>query len=427
MKRALVWFRNDLRLSDNPALAAAVRHAEEVLPLFVLDTRQTGACSFGLERLGPWRQVFLREGLADLDARLRGMGSGLRVVVGHPDRVLPELAHTWEASAVYAQGLNAWEERQQEEAVARHLPLDLHPSHTLLHPDDLPFPIHKLPRVFTAFRHKVEARWQVRETLSAPEALATPDDWAPDPPQLTELLPGEAPTDPRQVLSFRGGRAAGLERLRHYFQGQDAPLRYKETRNALLGADLSSKFSPWLAQGSLSAREVYEALKGFEERLGANEGTYWLVFELLWRDFFQFTFAKHGPALFLRKGLTDALPSGDQDQGRFQAWCDGRTGEPFIDANMRELAATGWMSNRGRQNAASFLVHDLGLDWRMGACWFERLLIDHDPCSNWGNWAYIAGVGNDPRGGRRFDPQDQAARYDPDGTYFRHWSSGEDR
>ena len=168
-------------------------------------------------------------------------------------------------------------------------------------------------------------------------------------------------------------------------------------------------------------------MKGFEERLGANEGTYWLVFELLWRDFFQFTFAKHGPALFLRKGLTDALPSSDQDQGRFQTWCEGRTGEPFIDANMRELAATGWMSNRGRQNAASFLIHDLGLDWRMGACWFERLLIDHDPCSNWGNWAYIAGVGNDPRGGRRFDPQDQAARYDPDGTYVRHWSSGEDR
>jgi deoxyribodipyrimidine photo-lyase len=90
---------------------------------------------------------------------------------------------------------------------------------------------------------------------------------------------------------------------------------------------------------------------------------------------------------------------------------------------MRELAATGWMSNRGRQNVASYLVHDLGLDWRMGAYWFERLLIDHDPCSNWGNWQYLAGVGNDPREGRRFDPERQSGMYDPEGRFVEHWSA----
>ena len=427
MKRALVWFRNDLRLADNPVLAAALRNADEVLPVYVLDPRQIGRCPFGFERLGPWRRVFLREGLADWTARLRDVGSGLRVLVGPPGQVLSELAGTWGSTAVYAQGLNAWEERQQEQAVDRLLPLQLHPTHTLLHPDDLPFPMEKLPRVFTAFRHKVEARWQVREPLAAPESLPTPETWAPAPPPLDQLLPGEANTDARRVLSFQGGRTAGIERLRHYFSGHDAPLRYKETRNALLGADRSSKWSPWLALGSLSPRDVYAALKACEGRYGANEGTYWLVFELLWRDFFQFTFAKHGPALFRRKGLAEKVPAGNADRRRFEAWCEGRTGEPFIDANMRELAATGWMSNRGRQNAASFLVHDLGLDWRMGAYWFERQLIDHDPCSNWGNWAYIAGVGNDPRGGRRFDVQGQAERYDPDEGYVRHWASSGDR
>jgi deoxyribodipyrimidine photo-lyase len=172
----------------------------------------------------------------------------------------------------------------------------------------------------------------------------------------------------------------------------------------------------------LSAREVYHAVKRYEAEHGANESTYWLIFELLWRDFFQFTAAKLGKDLFTRGGSARKAPRGNTDARRFAAWCEGRTGEPFIDANMRELAATGWMSNRGRQNVASYLVNDMGLDWRMGAYWFEHLLIDYDACSNWGNWQYLAGVGNDPREGRRFDPVRQAGMYDADGAYVKHWA-----
>jgi deoxyribodipyrimidine photo-lyase len=224
------------------------------------------------------------------------------------------------------------------------------------------------------------------------------------------------------VLRFTGGRTAGLQRPAHYLGPERHLSRYKETRNALLGADNSSKFSPWLATGALSAREVWHAVKRYEAEHGANESTYWLVFELLWRDFFQFTAAKHGADLFKHAGIAHRPIQGNHDERRFQSWREGRTGQPFIDANMRELAATGWMSNRGRQNVASYLVHDLGLDWRMGAHWFERMLIDHDPCSNWGNWQYVAGVGNDPHEGRRFDPGRQAAMYDPDGAHVRLWS-----
>ncbi len=132
-------------------------------------------------------------------------------------------------------------------------------------------------------------------------------------------------------------------------------------------------------------------MKRYEAEHGANESTYWLIFELLWRDFFQFTAARHGASFFQRGGIAHKPWRGEQDAERFEAWCQGRTGQPFIDANMRELAATGWMSNRGRQNVASYLVNDLLLDWRMGAFWFERMLIDYDPCSNWGNWLYLAG------------------------------------
>ena len=141
----------------------------------------------------------------------------------------------------------------------------------------------------------------------------------------------------------------------------------------------SSKFSPWLASGALSAREVHHEVKRYEAEHGANESTYWLIFELLWRDFFQFTAAKHGPDLFKRAGIARRPFQGNHDPRRFQAWCEGRTGQAFIDANMRELAATGWMSNRGRQNVASYLVHVRKVHWHAGATWMLGHLLDGDP------------------------------------------------
>ncbi|MGA1624603.1 MAG: FAD-binding domain-containing protein, partial [Prochlorothrix sp.] len=149
--------------------------------------------------------------------------------------------------------------------------------------------------------------------------------------------------------------------------------------------------------------------------------TYWMVFELLWRDFFRFTAAQAGSTLFRSSGIQGLDVPWTVDWELFDRWRSGQTGYPFVDANLRELAATGFMSNRGRQNVASFLTKNLGLDWRMGAEWFESLLIDYDGCSNWGNWNYTAGVGNDGRGFRYFNLVKQARDYDPQGDYVRHW------
>ncbi|MBL8002285.1 MAG: DASH family cryptochrome [Flavobacteriales bacterium] len=422
MSRAILWFRNDQRLADNAALTAALAAHEEVLPVLIIDPRQHGPTPFGFDRCGPYRTHFLREGIAALDAELRSKGSALHVRVGEPATELTHLAQVWGARVVHAQQLYAWEEQEQERAVARVLDLRLHAPNTLLLPGDLPFPLHQLPHVFTAFRQKVEKLSPVRPLLRAPAHIPSPATWKGRAVAENDLCSGSIVGDHRAVLRFTGGRIAGLERLDHYLWGSRALGHYKETRNALLGADNSSKLSPWLATGALSAREVWHAVKRYEAEHGANESTYWLGFELLWRDFFQFTAAKHDRDLFLRGGIAGKPRRGDHDRRRFEAWCSGRTGQPFIDANMRELAATGWMSNRGRQNVASYLVHDLGLDWRMGAWWFEHMLIDHDPCSNWGNWQYVAGVGNDPREGRRFDPERQAGMYDAVGAYVRHWS-----
>ena len=419
--RSILWFRNDLRLEDNPAMHAALATGDEVLPVFIIDPYQLTPGVHGIPRMGPFRAQFMRECISQLDQRLRAIGSALQVHVGHPASVLHRIAAEHQASSVHAQAQLAWEEKRQEQAVSADLPLHLAAPATLVHPDDLPFGLEKLPKVFTAFRHKVEARWTVRPALPVPAALPTPAAWQEPrlPPLFSDLALPEK--DARVVMSMTGGSEAAHERLAHFTGASRALGHYKETRNGMLSADESSKLSPWLAAGALSPRTVYEAVRKYEAQHGANESTYWLIFELLWRDFFHFTSARHGADLFRRGGIARAEARGVYDRRRFESWCEGRTGQSFIDANMRELAATGWMSNRGRQNVASYLVHDLGLDWRLGAAWFEHLLVDYDPCSNWGNWQYLAGVGNDPREGRRFNPDLQAERYDPEGRFVRRW------
>jgi deoxyribodipyrimidine photo-lyase len=297
----------------------------------------------------------------------------------------------------------------------------------MLDPDRLPMSISELPEVFSPFRRKVEKQWSVPEPLPTPKQLPP----LPDAVEASDLAAAffqafgasTLADDPRCSFRFTGGTAAAEERLRRWIWDEDRLRRYKDTRNGMLGADFSSRFSPWLADGSLSARRVDAAIRHYEQERVANESTYWLRFEMLWRDFFQFLAAKHPRSLFHRGGLAGRDPvdriHGPQADAAFRQWCEGRTGDRLVDACMRELAATGWMSNRGRQNAASFLIHDLGVDWRRGAAWFEHLLVDYDPASNAGNWSSIAGLGR--KAGHRFDTDRQAWTYDRKDRFQNHW------
>ena len=174
--------------------------------------------------------------------------------------------------------------------------------------------------------------------------------------------------------------------------------------------------------GCLSPREIYYELKKYESEFSANESTYWLEFELLWRDYFRFMLKKYSNKFFQQAGLkinTDIFYKHNDEI--LLTWINGQTGVDFIDANMRELKYTGYMSNRGRQNVTSYLCNNLKLDWRYGAAYFEQQLIDYDVCSNWGNWAYLAGVGNDPRGNRIFNIEKQAEDYDKHKNYRKLW------
>ncbi|KAK7881819.1 hypothetical protein WMY93_030228 [Mugilogobius chulae] len=295
---------------------------------------------------------------------------------------------------------------------------------TLYHRDDLPFNhISRLPDVYTQFRKVIESQSRVRPVFPTPETLK------PIPPGLEE---GAIPTaedlkltepvdDSRSAFPCRGGESEALARIKHYFWDTNAVATYKETRNGLIGVDYSTKLAPWLAIGCISPRYIYSQIKSYETQRTANQNTYWVIFELLWRDYFKFVALKYGNQIFHINGLQNKSSPWKKDMKLFNAWKEGRTGVPFVDANMRELAMTGFMSNRGRQNVASFLTKDLGLDWRMGAEWFEYLLVDYDVCSNYGNWLYSAGVGNDPRENRKFNMIKQGLDYDNNGDFVRQW------
>ncbi|CEL94135.1 unnamed protein product [Vitrella brassicaformis CCMP3155] len=462
--RVVVWFRNDLRLHDHPGLSTAIEQVRrlgadkaEVLPVFCIDPRQFGISEWGSPKTGIFRARFLVESVADLKRQLRGLGSDLLVAIGQPETILPELATLPsekgqpERATVVASEEVTSEETAVQDAVRRNLrsqkaELSLHWSSTLHHIDDIRSifdrDLRTMPTVFTPFRTKVEARLLPGATLPTPQqgdVGAAPKidltkaclDASFDLVPRVEDLPwaGGRPPEAHSwsqpaVLDFRGGEEEGLKRLSHYVWS-DHIATYFDTRNGMLGADYSSKLSPWLAHGCLSPRRIYEEVAKYESERVKNKSTYWLVFELLWRDYFRFFALKNGRRVFQQRGIafTSPPPPPIRQDGKAEelldAWKNGQTGVPLVDANMRELAATGFMSNRGRQNVGSFLALDLCLDWRYGADHFESLLLDYDVCSNWGNWVAIAGR----IGGRlnRFNIPRQARTYDPQGEYVRVW------
>ncbi len=422
MTYSLLWLRNDLRLHDHEPLYRASQGGRGLIPLYCLDPRQFGTTSFGFPKTGVWRSQFLEQSLRDLRHCLAKLGSSLVVRRGFPEVVIPDLVRQYGITDIYYHQEVTAEEVRVEQKLRQALPpaVRVHSywGSTLMHPEDLPFAIGELPELFTNFRKQVEKYTSVRAVFPTPTHLP------PLPPELDMgEIPdlGQADADPRGVLEFRGGETAGQQRLEDYFWKGDRLKTYKQTRNGMLGADYSSKFSPWLALGCLSPRYVYWSVKRYEQERIANDSTYWLIFELLWRDYFRFICAKHGNKVFQPAGLQGIPIPWRQDRELFELWRSGRTGYPLVDANMRELALTGFISNRGRQNVASFLTKNLGIDWRMGAEWFESCLIDYDVCSNYGNWNYTAGVGNDARGFRFFHIIKQAQEYDPEGQYVKHW------
>jgi len=415
----LIWFRNDLRISDHEPLLEASKKGPYV-GLYCFDPRHYENTPYGFPKTDSIRAQFLIECVEDLRSSLKG---NVIVRIGKPEEIIPGLIEQYRFRELFYHREATREEIDVESAVKESVsvPVSDYWGGTMYHPDDLQLTESDMPDVFSHFRKIAEKKSRVRDPLPKPTVSDTDAgiDYGPIPtPEDLGLAPKMI--DERSVLPFKGGESAALNRLQTYFFDQDLLRDYKFTRNGLLGADYSSKFSPWLAHGAISARTIHDQVVKYESDIHKNVSTYWMKFELLWRDYFRFSAVKYGDKIFRLGGIQQKELKKREDPEVFWQWANGLTGIPFIDANMRELIESGFMSNRGRQNVASFLAQNLDFDWRWGAAWFESRLVDYDVCSNWGNWGYNAAVGHDPRN-RYFNILKQADDYDKKGEYVRHW------
>ncbi len=424
-----VCLEGQLRLDDQPALheAVALARRQPGSRLVVLASRPEG------QRLrGPHQRRIEAQALASLHSRLAAQG-------------IPLLAFPQQTSAEAFDALRP-----------------------LLRPDrlvqaqqsrlfgDWPIAPERFPLVFSNFRRNLERSpevplpppdlsglgWSKADWPSAwPQEWLRPADWDPaaapspsggawDEPLALGDRRGEPlldpQSDPRSAFPFQGDEPTALARLQQFCLESDGLRHYKERRNGLVGPGFSSKLSPFLAIGSLSVRRIWQVVLDYQARQGADEGSEWLQQELLWREFFLWSEQRHGAAFHRASGVQNRQPDWVENRELFARWCRADCGQPLIDAQLRELLATGYLSNRGRQWVASHFVNSLQLPWIWGARFFEWCLIDAEPALNTGNWAYLAGVGADPRsfGGspRRFDLKRQVGLYDPEQTHRQLWS-----
>mgnify|MGYP000421616398 CR=1 FL=1 len=401
---AVWWIRRDLRLHDNPALAAAAGHGV-VLPVFVLDPHLSAS-------LRTPRGKFLLNSLRKLDERLRGQGSRLLVRSGDPAEVIPALARQTGAVAVYAQEDYSAYARARDRRVAERAPLVLLPGVTVHPPGSVANREGRPYQVFSRYRETwlrlPRARpWAGASSFSTPEAPSEPLPQVPCP------------------ADFPPGEEEALVRLRAFVEGAEAPVyRYAEGRNRL-DFPSTSRLSPYLRFGVISARVVVAAAHAAARQAPgpqARRGAELWRDQLIWREYFVTLLASE-PDLRttpLRARFADF--AWREDEADFRAWEEGRTGFPVVDAAMRQLRETGWMHNRARLVAASFLSRLLLVDWRRGEQVFFDLLVDGDPALNAGNWQWTAGVGTDTAPYiRLFNPVRQGQRFDPHGDYVKRW------
>lgn len=479
--RAVLWFRNDLRIRDNPIFHfKEVREVSETLGVYCLDPRHLAQSPWGKHcRLGPHRGRFLAETVAELASSLGALGVSLLVLCARPEDVLPSLLKAGDVLSYQQEDTS--EEQHVENAVLKELPAGVvvktHWGHTLYHRDDLGWdPRESLPIPFGKFKFGVCDKIAVRPELPHPSRGDIPA--SPNRDELKHIphvVSSDADsihhamhcdqcpclyTDQAPAIPWRGGENAALARLVEYATASGLGM-YHRTRNQLYGANTCSHLSPWLSNGSLSPRTVYWQVKSCERSQAGGAGgvgfdhIYKFVFELTWRDYFRFYCAHFGSRVFFLGGPAARSRPWRRDIEAEERWKQGKTGVPLVDALMRELLATGYIANRGRYIVASYLVHYLGIDWRVGADWFERLLLDHDVCSNYGEWASMAGVaaapsrgqplglkGRGPTSGRSsgargsagnpwakgtstgdaiFDPWEQGKQYDRSEMYVRRW------
>jgi len=430
MHTNILWFRKNLRIHDNPALLrASESSAERLICVFIYD-EIIHYEQHGVQSLGPYRAKFLWDSLIELKQSLQALGNDLIILKGDATEVLEDLVEQSNTKTIIAPHECGYCEQLQDTAIQKFCNLEIVGGATLLNIDSLPSEPASLPNSYVLFRRIIETNWD-EQPWAVSECCGSPRKLPAQPNNLTldsvtsDPIDDSCQASDKAVITFTGGETAALERLNTYLWVGNSLENHKETRNQLLGSNYSSKLAPWLANGCLSARQVFLEIRRFEKERFQNESTRWLICQLLWRDYYHFASYKHGVDLFLGGGMRGQSclkkKIAIDECETIQKWCHGKTGQRFVDANMTELLQTGFMSNRGRQSVSLYLIRELGLDWRLGASWFERYLIDFEPCNNYGNWNFQAGVGHDIKKCNGFKIEEEARKHDPEGLYQDYW------
>lgn len=411
----IVWLRNDLRLHDNLCLQNALEADEDFFLVYVIDDRMKEEYH-GFQRSSQKRRNWLENCLYNLQKDVENLGGTFIIKKGLPANELKKLVKKHDVQQVFTDIDPGLYERKDIESVKQECEVVTCYNSWLWNPEDNNILFNKVPDVFTYFRKKVEKNSYVRKPVKKPKSLPNID--------ITEKSIGVVAKplvhDKRSSVQFQSSEADALAHLETYVWKDKLPKKYKYTRNQLMRKDFSTKFSIWLGVGSLSPRKIYHEIELFEEKFGSSKSTYWIKFELTWRDFFRYQAIKHNSSLFSENGIQQKDILWNANKDLLTAFTNGLTGYPLVDAGVRELKETGFMSNRARQNVASFFTKNLRLDWRIGAAFYEKYLLDFDVASNYGNWQYVSSIGNDGRDFRYFNIITQAKKYDAAG-YIKTW------
>lgn len=393
-RRIIYWFRNDLRLKDNQALFSAIGSADEIVPVYVFDTRQFEKTKLGFRRTGALRARFLVESVAELRENIRAKGGDLLIRTGDPEKIIAQLAEDFSAEYVYTSKEIAPQEIRIESSLSKNLKtanvdIKLFWMDTMISTDDLPFPVSRLPSRFSSFVEQFNNNLKIKEQFPAPGKITLPGDFeAGAMPTLATL--GVDPNEIRKEIvhpSLPGGETQALEALKEYieaFARKDIPFTSGEPLT-------DTRLSDWLSLGCISASYIYRSVRAARSLVGKDDA---IITNLLQREFFHWTLLRYGPRMFKPSGVRHHFDRRwTNDNAAFTRWSNGQTDSQEINAIMLKLNTAGFITAVERETAARYLVDDLDINWTWGAMYFESLLTDYEAAVNWGRWNNIAGVG----------------------------------
>jgi len=413
-RRSIIWFRSDLRLHDNEALSEALSVSDEVIPLFIFDSRVfSGKTSFGFPKTGPNRASFILDAVRALRNAIKERGGDLIVRVGLPEEIVYEMALKYKTNGVFCNRERTSEEVYVQDEIERRLwsigrEMRYQRGKMLLHTQDLPFPVTHTPDSFAVFKKETANLVMIRSTFPVPEEINT----------IADVDLGEIPS--LEELGCGAESQVGFE----YKGGEDEALKiasYVSTQSVGNELIVAPYVSPWLSHGCLSPKYLYHMVEG-DGGSGFLDPNHPIINGLLMRDHLRLLGKKYKKDIFNRVGprgqLNETLSGGIVEA---QPWIQAETGVPIIDACMSKLSKTGFISYEARQLAASFLIGEMKVDWLIGAQFFESCLVDYDPCSNYCNWNQLAGVSAEHHKFRQVNLESQHKRLDPDGTFVDKW------